>query len=411
VEAGEHVPGPHLLAQVLLDLDPGGGLHGLARAGAAGAEPPGGHAHSHRVQARDDPVLARPQLLDVLGGGQRGVDVPALGGDHRAPGVHGAAVGERGLDVGVAHPGGLEHLAGERAGQLDHVGGAAAGEHLERLAHLEAVAGGAAERGGHVGQQRDGAHARVGAEVDHGAGELAGVGLVLHEGARAGLDVEGERGGALGDLLGHDRGGDQRDRLDGAGDVAQGVELLVRRGEARAGRADHGADVLELAHHLLVAERGAPAGDRLELVEGAAGVAEPAPGQLRDGDAVGGDQRGEREGDLVPDPAGGVLVGGGLGEGGEVHPLAAGDHRGGPVRDLLALHAAHEDRHGERRHLLLGDDAAGVGVDHPVDLGGLEPLPVALGADDVDGVEGLDGGAVGRGGHDGSPGVVGGPAG
>ena len=39
--------------------------------------------------------------------------------------------------------------------------------------------------------------------------------------------------------------GDERDRLDRAGDVAQGVELLVGRGEAVAGRADDRADVLE----------------------------------------------------------------------------------------------------------------------------------------------------------------------
>src|SRR5699024_10722302 len=138
-------------------------------------------------------------------------------------------------------------------------------------------------------------------------------------------------------------------------------------------------------------------GDGLELVEGAAGVAEPAAGQLRDGDAVGGDQGREREGDLVPHPAGGVLVGGGPGQGGEVHPLSAVDHRVGPAGDLGPFHAAQEDRHGQGRHLLLGDDAAGVGVDHPVDLLVGEAVAVALGADDVHAVEGSDGGGCGVG--------------
>ena len=56
----------------------------------------------------------------------------------------------------------------------------------------------------------------------------------LHEGARADLHVEHQGVGALGDLLGHDRAGDQRDRLDRAGHVAQGVELAVGRGQVGA---------------------------------------------------------------------------------------------------------------------------------------------------------------------------------
>ena len=48
-----------------------------------------------------------------------------------------------------------EHLPGQREGQLDDVGGASAGEHVDRLAHLERVARRTPERGGHVGQQRD----------------------------------------------------------------------------------------------------------------------------------------------------------------------------------------------------------------------------------------------------------------
>ncbi len=57
------------------------------------------------------------------------------------------------------------------------------------------------------------------------------------------------------------------------------------------GRTDHGADVLELRHHLVVGQRGPPAGDRLELVERSAGVAQAPPGQLRHRDTAGRDQR------------------------------------------------------------------------------------------------------------------------
>ena len=100
----------------------------------------------------------------------------------------------------------------------------------------------------------------VGAERDHRAGELARAVDVAHERARAELHVEHERVGALGDLLRHDARGDERDRLDRAGDVAQRVELLVGRGEARAGGADHRADVAQLREQLVV--RSAPRASR-----------------------------------------------------------------------------------------------------------------------------------------------------
>src|SRR5690606_37203757 len=100
----------------------------------------------------------------------------------------------------------------------------------------------------------------------------------------------------------------------------------------------------------------------LQLVEGAAGVAEGAAGELRDGGAARRHQGGERKGDLVADAAGGVLVGGGAGESAEVHPLPGGDHRRRPAGDLGAVHAVEDDRHGEGGHLLVGDLATGVGV-------------------------------------------------
>ena len=58
--------------------------------------------------------------------------------------------------VGVGDPGQRQHLAGQRHGQLDHVGRAAAAQHLDRLGHLERVADGPAERRGHVGEQGGG---------------------------------------------------------------------------------------------------------------------------------------------------------------------------------------------------------------------------------------------------------------
>ena len=200
------------------------------------------------------------------------------------------------------------------------------------------------------------------------SGELAGAGLdVFMNAPEPTLTSRTRAAGALGDLLAHDRGGDERDRLDGAGHVAQGVELAVGGRQARTRRRRSTAPTSSSwASISVVGEAGTPAGDRLELVEGAAGVPEPAARQLRHGDAAGRHERREREGDLVADAAGGVLVGGRAGRATEKSIRSPrGDHRRRPAGDLAAGHPVEQDRHGQRRHLLVGDDAAGVGVDRP----------------------------------------------
>src|SRR5690606_18895971 len=66
------------------------------------------------------------------------------------------------------------------------------------------------------------------------------------------------------------------------------------------------------------------------------------------------------------------------------------DHRVRPPGDLGPGHAVEQDRHGHGGHLLVRHHAARVGVDEPVDLRVAQGLRVvALGPDDVDGVERL----------------------
>ncbi len=124
-----------------------------------------------------------------------------------------------------------------------------------------------------------------------------------------------------------------------AGHVAQRVQLAVGRCELGTGGADHRADLAQLGEELGVGQLGPPARDRFQLVQGAAGVAESAPGQLRHGGAARGDQRRQRQRDLVADAAGGVLVGRRAGHAGQVEPLARGDHRRRPTGQLVGLHA------------------------------------------------------------------------
>ena len=169
-----------------------------------------------------------------------------------------------------------------------------------------------------------------------------------------------------------------------AGDVAQRVQPAVRRGQPRAGRADHAAGAGQHGERLVRGERGAEAGDRLELVQGAAGVAEAAPGQLRHGRAARRDQRRQDQADLVADPAGRVLVHGGPGDGAEVEPVPGVDHGRGPGPQLGAVQAAEVDRHQQRGHLLVGDLVPGVGLEQPPDVVVGQPLPVPLGPDEGD---------------------------
>ena len=74
-----------------------------------------------------------------------------------------------------------------------------------------------------------------------------------HEGAGAELDVHHERVEPGGELLGQDRGDDQRDRLDGAGGVADRVQAAVGGGEV-GGLADDRA--AGLAHRPARSARG-----------------------------------------------------------------------------------------------------------------------------------------------------------
>ena len=70
-------------------------------------------------------------------------------------------------------------------------------------------------------------HAGILANLNQGRRQLASTLDGLHESARANLHVEHKRLGAFGKLLAHNRAGNQRDGLNRAGDIAQGIELLV----------------------------------------------------------------------------------------------------------------------------------------------------------------------------------------
>ena len=91
---------------------------------------------------------------------------------------------------------------------------------------FERVADGVAERLIHVRDQRlDSLVAHAAADTDHHLRKPAGFHLLLHECACADLDVENQRIETDGELLRHDGRSDQRNGFDGAGGIAQGIEL------------------------------------------------------------------------------------------------------------------------------------------------------------------------------------------
>ena len=142
----------------------------------------------------------------------------------------------------------------------------------------------------------------------------------------------------------------------------------IGRGQAGALPGQHEAGLREHATEGGRFERGAKTGDRLQLVEGASGVAERAPGHHRDVEAGGRAEGGQAEGDLVAHAAGRVLVDRTPGERRPLQPLAGVDHRPGPGPELAGAEAAPDDRHQQGRQLIVGDRAAHGASDHRLDL-------------------------------------------
>ena len=167
----------------------------------------------------------------------------------------------------------------------------------------------------------------------------------LHEGAVAALHVEHEPADPLGDFLAHDRRGDQRNAFDRGGDVAQGIELPIRGSDFRGLPDQRAADRGDRAPQLVERKGGAESGNRLELVEGAAGVPEPASRHHRHVGAARGRQRRQDDRGLVPDAAGAVLVDGDTRQARILHPDTRTDHRVGQAGGLVGGHPAQHDGH------------------------------------------------------------------
>src|SRR5680860_6197 len=210
-----------------------------------------------------------------------------------------------------------------------------------------------------------------------------GVLLGRHEGAGAGLDVQDDGLRARSELLGHHARGDQGDRLDRGGDVAQRVQRAVGGHQAVGLRRDHAADLARDREQLLAGELHAHAGDGLQLVQRATGVPQSATLQL-DHRAAGGRQQGRHQHrGGVADAAGGVLVDRGGVQGRQVETLTAVQQHTRERHRLRRREAPEQAGHQQRSHLALADPAGEVARDEGRQLLPVQLPAVALAADQL----------------------------
>jgi len=160
-------------------------------------------------------------------------------------------------------------VAGEDEGEIDEVAAEwvrTALKDFDALGDFEPVAGEAAERLLHAGEESDGRGAGAGSGLNHEGGQIAGCFERGEEGAGADLDVEHKGVKRLGELLAHDAGGDEKGRLDGAGVVAHGVEEAVGGDEGGSLADERGTCFTQDSGEAREGELGVEAGDGFELV-------------------------------------------------------------------------------------------------------------------------------------------------
>ncbi len=174
-------------------------------------------------------------------------------------------------------------------------------------------------------------------------------------------------------------GGDQRDVVDRRGDVAEPVEQLVGRNEVRPLTDDREPDLADLVQELVHRQLDTKSGYRLELVQRPAGVPQAASAHLAERNSAGGHDGTDREGCLVPNAAGRMLVDDFASDRlPELDRFAAADHRVGERERLGSVQPAEVDGHTERGHLVVGNLAARVREHELGDLVRSKLLAVAL---------------------------------
>ena len=125
---------------------------------------------------------------------------------------------------------------------------------------------------------------------------------------------------------------------------------------------------LENAAELSQRQIDVEAGDGLQLVQRAAGVAEPAPADHGDGHAGCGNHRGNDERRLVADAARGMFVDLRARNVGEIKDFAGVQHRASEGAQFRAVHSPDEHSHQPGGHLIVGNFVLSIGTHKKVDF-------------------------------------------
>jgi hypothetical protein len=374
--------------------DTDGGIDGVAFAPPTGAQSDAREPDRLRVDGREDTGAVRDQRLAHGSGREHAgrivdhVRISPLRLDHPPEPLERLPRADRSVRLreGLVMPGPtrvLQGPGGEEHPRFAETTYRVAPEDGHGLRDVQGVPDRVAERLGHVRHRGTRRSTPAGGQGEAALRERPRVLYGLHEGARADLHVEEDQVRLHRQLLRHHAGSDQRDGRDGRRGVAQRVERAVgrhERGRLRGHRASH---VLHLLPDVLGRQIRPHAGDRLELVERAARVSEPAARELRHAEPQGRGQRGEHERDAVGDPPGGVLVDGRKVRSGEAKGLARVHHRRREREGLLVVEPANQARHEERRRQRVGHVSRRVALDEGTDVSRRERPTVPLRSDDV----------------------------
>jgi hypothetical protein len=200
----------------------------------------------------------------------------------------------------------------------------------------------------------------------------------LHECGSAELHVHDEGVQPFGELLREDRRGNEGNARDRARHVAQSIELLVSRHHRLILTGDGNADGLHLLDNAFRMELRGEAGDGLQFVERSSSDPETAAGNHRHAETQAGEQRRERQGDLVADAAGGVFVHDGTRIGGELEHVAGIAHGQRQRARFSVGHATKENGHEHGGHLVIGDATGAVIANERLDGLGRKLKPVTF---------------------------------
>ena len=250
--------------------------------------------------------------------------------------------------------------------------------------HLDRVAAAVTEHLVHVADARARRQARAFGDLHQRAREHAGHRQLGRERTVADLHVQHKAIQAGSELLRQDARGDQRDRLDRRGHVADRIQASIGWRQRSRLSDDGTAGAAQRGAQLFAGWRRAVARNAFELVERAAGVSQAPARDHRHEAAAGGDDRREQQADLVAHTAGRMLVEHRTAEvrAGPVEHVAGARHRVRQCDGLGVRQAVQEHCHRQRGSLRLAPRRIDEAGDERVDLRPVQRVAVAFAAND-----------------------------